>query len=519
MKLKRILTFIMAGASLCAMAQTHLEGEEYYKADQLENAKDLLLRSLNNPGTNKAVSDYYLGMIAVQENKTSDAAKYFDQGVSTDPAYAFNYVGQGLLKLKAGDQKGAEALFKEAQKNAKKDASLEVAIARAYYDVNPVTYAKQIEKQLEKARKYNMENPDIYIFEGDRFKDEYFNTTDEQLKSQLIGKAAAQYDMAKGYNETSSVAYVKYANLFTNFNPDFAIKTLRDLLVKNPTSALGQRQLALVYEKKGDYKNAAAQYGKYVQNPSHFKSDENQYSFLLFYDNQFQKGYDYATQLIAADPNNFTAQRYQFMNAAQIDALKDQLLPMADALLANHNKDTQKNRFAPVDYNLIAAEFQKAGRYDDAIAVLEEGTRELPDYSNFYKTIASIYVDKDDLTSATDAFQKYIDKVDNPSYSDYLQQALYSYFAGRQNLSTDRAKSDQYFDLATTYANKASEKAPNEYRPFLVLGDIIIARAPEADRMQVGRANYQKALDLLLKSENPSKYASDEAKIRQYLGN
>lgn len=48
MKFKGILTLCLAGASFGVFAQSHVEGEEYYKADQLTNAKDLLLRSLKN---------------------------------------------------------------------------------------------------------------------------------------------------------------------------------------------------------------------------------------------------------------------------------------------------------------------------------------------------------------------------------------------------------------------------------------------------------------------------------------
>ena len=116
MKLKGIFTLFLAGAALTATAQTHVEGAEYFKADQFDNAKDLLLRSLNNSGTDKAVSDYYLGLIALQENKDAEAGKYFADGVAANPGYAYNYVGEGWLLLRAGDQKGAEAKFKEADK-------------------------------------------------------------------------------------------------------------------------------------------------------------------------------------------------------------------------------------------------------------------------------------------------------------------------------------------------------------------------------------------------------------------
>lgn len=59
--------------------------------------------------------------------------------------------------------------------------------------------------------------------------------------------------------------------------------------------------------------------------------------------------------LLKANPSNFTAQRYQFMNAAQIKEMAPQMLPMAEALVAAH-KSNPANKFAPIDYILIAQE-------------------------------------------------------------------------------------------------------------------------------------------------------------------
>ena len=148
MKLKRILTICLAGVALGAAAQTHVEGTEYYKADQMANAKDLLERSLKNPNTDKAVSDYYLGLIALENGDKAGADKYFADGIAQNSNYAYNYVGQGRLALLNGDEKAAKELFKTAEKLAKKDASLEIAIARAYDSVDPALYEKQIAKAV-----------------------------------------------------------------------------------------------------------------------------------------------------------------------------------------------------------------------------------------------------------------------------------------------------------------------------------------------------------------------------------
>lgn len=279
MKLKTLMTLCFAGAAtLGAYAQTHVEGQEYYKADQLSNAKDLLNRALGNAGTDKAVANYYLGMIALEHKEDAAATKYFAEGIAANPEYAYNYIGQGEMQLKAGDYKAAEASFKLARKYGSKDASVEIAIARAYDAVDPVKYEKQIAKCVEKARKRNMQNPDLYIFEGDQARER-----------KDIGSAAAKYEMAKNYDKNATAAYVKYANLFTQVNPDYAVKMLQELLSVNPNSALGQRELANAYYNKKDYANAVKQYAAYVNNPSHFDSDENRYAFLLFYGGDFKK--------------------------------------------------------------------------------------------------------------------------------------------------------------------------------------------------------------------------------------
>lgn len=506
MKLARILTLCLAGMAFGAMAQTHLDGQEYYKADQIENAKDLLKRSMSNQQTDKAVSDYYLGLIAVDENKPQEAVNYFNQGIQQNPEYAYNYVGLGMVKLLQGNAKGAEEDFKTAEKHAKKDASLSVAIARAYYNADPALYEKQINKAMEKARKHDIENADIYLFEGD------------QLKSKKdIGGAAAKYEMAKNYDKNATAAYVKYGNLFTQVNPQFAIKMLKELLQVNPQSALGQRELANAYYNNKDFVNAAAQYANYVQNPSHFKSDEARYAFLLFYGGDYKKGYDYSTGLLASDPSNFTAQRYQFMNAAQIPEMKNEVLAMAEKLYASHKQNPTANKFAPIDYTLIADEFARDKRPAEAETVLKEAIKEMPENASFYKQLALVYVDENRLSDAANTYENYLKNTD-AGYNDFIQQAIFSYYAGVEN-GANTEMANKYYDMAKSYADKAREILPDNYRPLKIYGDIAKQTANKADVEKAAAPFYLDAVKLLEASADPSKYKSDAKEMYNYLGN
>lgn len=514
MKSKLILTAaILVGGAFSTFAQTHLEGEEYYKADQLNNAYELLQRNMNNPGTDKAVSNYYLGLISLRAKKLDDAKKYFEQGIADNPNYGYNYVGLGQLSLMNGDKKAAEQYFKDAKKNSKKDASLSIAIARAYYNVDPVAYAKEIEKNIDQARKDSPKdglaatNTDIYLFEGDILNDK-----------QDWGGAANKYEMATTYNKNATEAYVKYANLFTQVNQDYAINMLNKLLQVNPQSALGQRELANAYYNKGDFKNAANAYAKYVQNPNHFKQDEDRYAFLLFYGQDYKGGYDYASKLFKENPSNFTAQRYQFMNAAQLPEMQDNLLPMAEALYTAH-KSNSNNKFAPIDYILIGEELNKANRPDEVKALFEEAIADTPDNPEYYRQLGSAYINEKDYAKGADLYLQAVEVAATPGFNDIMQAANYSYLAGANLKATDAQTGTKYLNQATTLAEKAKGVAPKDPRPYKLLGDISIQTVPDSQVTTVAAPFYLQAVEMIDNSPNPASFANYSKSLYNYLGN
>ncbi|MDE7387643.1 MAG: hypothetical protein K2M97_00155, partial [Muribaculaceae bacterium] len=106
MKIKHFLLAALCTASalpLCAQSQGYLDGIEYYKADQFDNAREILERTLNDNDTDQAMALYYLGSIALRDGKTNDAANYFKKGVQSDPKNGLNYVGLGAAALANGN--------------------------------------------------------------------------------------------------------------------------------------------------------------------------------------------------------------------------------------------------------------------------------------------------------------------------------------------------------------------------------------------------------------------------------
>ncbi len=477
---------------------------EYYEAGQLSNAKELLQRNINNAGTDKAVGYYYQGLISLSDNNADEARAFFNKGVEANPEYAFNYIGLGQLDLIANNPKEAEANFKKAEGLDKKDPAVQIAIARAYNAVNPELYAKVITKRVDKARKIDMKDPSIYIFEGDIL-----------AQAKDYGAAGAKYEMALNYDPNATAAYFKYANLFSQVNPEYGINMLQKLLDLNPDSALGQRSLANAYYNQGMYKEAAAEYGKYVNNPNHFKQDEDRYAFLLFYGGDYQKGYDYASQLLSKDPSNFSALRFQFMNAAQLPAMADQMLPMAEALYNAHMAAPAKNVFAPIDYTLIGDEFQKAKKLDEAKAVLEEGIKNLPTNAALYKQLSMLNVDRRDMPGASNAYDGYIANTKDPGFNDNWQAAVFAYYAGVQNKENDPAAADTFFQKALKFGDAAAEQYPGMYRPAKLKGDVAMQKGQNEEAIQY----YIQSIDLLEKMDDTSRFAGDAKNLYNAVGN
>lgn len=485
MKLKFVLSICLAGA-LTASAQGYKDGVEYFKADQFANAKTLLERNLNDPSTDKAVTYYYLGAIAVRNKDFAAAKADFEKGLAANPDYAYNKVGLGELALINGDTKSAENYFDEAKKVNKKDAGVLTAIARAYFNADPVKYAKEIEKYDAQALKANRKEPAIFVLRGDR-----------KAAEKEWGDAAANYENAILYSKGLPEAYVKYANAYFNVNPDYAIAKLQELLQETPNSALAQRELAEKFYENDQWAKAAAAYGDYINNPNHFVEDEVRYSVLLYYGQHYDQSLAIANRLLASDPGNLQLLRIAFLDKA---AMKD--YEAAEA--AAKNLFALKNaKFSSNDYSTYAEVLQELGKDSLAIFEYEKAIEINPDKGDLYKALSSAYSGAKDYKKALDVFKKFIDK------GDYVTNDLVTLASRYQNVAaTSEEGSPEKLDAigkAIETIDQVIAKVPdnpipvrNKARMMLVKND----NKPSAEM----EATYQEVVALLDKDpENKTK--------------
>ena len=479
MKFKLFLSLILC-ASLTCMAQGYKDGIEYYKVGQYDNAKELLLRNIDDPSTNKAEAYFYLGCIGLYTDNYEEAEKNFDAGIAADPEYGYNYVGMGELELRRGKlstdkdaaknaEKAAKKLFDEGKDLCgKKDDAVVVAIARAYYNVDPVKYADEIEDAKKDAKKRDKQSADLYVFEGDILADK-----------QQWGSAASWYEMVMRSGKDNIEAYVKYANTYFYVNPDVAIQTLEDLVASKPNSALAQRELAEKYYKDDQWTKAAEKYGIYMQNPNHFKQDENRYAGLLFYGKRYQESYDLAAKIIsehaAGDADVFYMKRLQLYNLVAM-AQEAENDSTAAAQLWNRAEVLAKEflsmnvpagaKYEPKDYSDYAVVLAALGDIPGSVEMYKKAYDANPEKVDLLKNASDACTDAKDYENAAKFYQMYVDKADYKTNDLFVLSGRYLNWGVTtpDTTATDSIEREEAFKKALEYAEKVDSIVPNDLR-------------------------------------------------------
>ena len=509
MKSKILLSLLLSGSITC-FAQGYKDGIEYYKVSEFDNAKELLERNLNDASTNKSEAFYYLGCVALENGNTAAAKDYFQKGQSAGSCQ-LNLVGLGQIELKAGNKKAAEENFSLAIKNSpKKDAKILVAIARAYYEVDGVKYAKEIADYIKKARKNNKVEADTPILEGDMAAAE-----------DKTGDAQGMYDEAISYDPTKSEPYVKYARALFKVSPQQAISRLQDLLQQNPTSALAQRELAEKYYENDQWTKAAEQYGEYIKNPNHFKQDEVRYASLLFYGKKYQESLDLARQieasLPATDKNVFYMKRLQLYNLVAMEnwAGADEA---AKALFAMNVPAGAK--FEVKDYTDYADALKKLGRTQEALALRVKAYEANPDKLDLLKDLSDGYSDAEDYVNSAKYYQMFVDKGDYKTNDLFVLSKKYFYVAAYDSVPESKAVA---VANALKYVDMVNEKMADNVRMQILvnLHKAKVLQVSEVDKKE-GKAvdTYKKVLELL--DQDPANLADrkdDYILAYNYLAN
>lgn len=509
MKIKFLLSLFL-GSTLSMSAQGYLDGVEYYRADQYSAAKTILERTLNDAGTDKATSYYYLGQIALENKDLATAKSYFEKGVAENTENPYNYVGLAAIDLANGDKKNADKNIKTARKFAKKDAQLIVDIARAYFNADPVAYDKDVQKAMKDAFKANPQAPSYFIFIGDTIAK---TAGSDNVK---VGNAAGAYENAILYAPNSAVAYVKYSGLYEGVNPKFSVAKMEEYLKVNPNSALALREVADRYYDDGRWARAYEAYDKCIKNPSHLVEDEERYATLLMSGEKYEEAYNVAKGVLDRSENK--NQMYRVMMHCK-NTLKDynEAAKWANELM----KSKGSAKIVEIDYitygsileGLASVDSVNATSHlDAAVNQYKEALAINAKCVDAYKALSKLYRNVNDYANAVNYYDQFV-ATGEAKAGDYHEYAgLILNYANRL-VDTDSVAAQATYDKAIQAGTEAVTRSNSPYAQYRV-AQIYFSKNAGVINADVANA-YEKVVEML--DIDPQNISNDPATYKEAL--
>ncbi len=478
--LASLLAALVIGGFSTISAQGYHDGVDNYNADRFDVAKTILEKTLNDPSTDKAVSDYYLGQIAFKEGNISAAKQYFTEGSQVNPTYPNNLIGLGQVALKEGDKKTAEDYFNQAMKLNKKDTETVANVARAYFNVDPTLYKDDIDKYIAKAMK-DSKNKEAaaYILQGD------------MAVNQNPGEAAGKYNMAISMDadkgNVNREAYVKYASAYFHVNPQYAIEKLVELNSLEPNSALAQRELAEKYYDNKQFGSACLQYEKYMENPNHFQNDEQRFAGLLHSAERYDESLAIANKVLSVDPENAYMFRLLMLNhnAQKNYAAAEEA---GRRLFAD-----QKIEKIPNDYILFADALMDQGKNDEAVEIYRQAVAANPDKADLLPSLSAALDRAGQGEEAVNVMKQYLD-AGNGSVNDIFNMARrYDNYARQLPEGSEERTAAAVEGLK--YIDQAIEKVPDNAALYRTKGQLLLSANNNKPTEEMANA-YEKMIEI-----------------------
>lgn len=472
-------------------------GIDLYESGMIGAAKVFFLNNLpvltDNDG--QAEACYYLGECYLMLEQRDSARFYYDKGVALQPEYPYNRVGQATLKIK-NDPTGAEALLKDAvgTKGYKKDATLQVAIARAYLHEKDVAKAME---HVNRAKELDGKSGLLYLVEGDILAMEG-----------KMGDACAKYETAVYFSPDCLGAYLKQAQLYMSTNRALSLEKLNKVCEISPDFCGAYCSLGELNEMAGNSKAAAENYTKFIRSGYYDTENLLRYAGILYFDKQYGEMLPVLEQVLKERPDNLVAKRlYAYCLAKREDGVK------CLEAIRNFIESTPEEHQIYQDFLCYAEQLMANKNYNDAVVYYGKAMQTDAKHQELNKEIADIFVKTNQLDSAVVYYNHYIDFVQEPSAEDLLKLGkCYYNMACKDSVMVEQkaelVKADSLFAAL-------SEKVPGSYVGYFWRARVNSMLDPET--MQgLAKPYYEKVVEIGL--TNVDRYKRELIESYKYLG-
>ncbi|MCC8146286.1 MAG: tetratricopeptide repeat protein [Bacteroidales bacterium] len=518
MNRKQILGLLIAVVLFvpAALFAGNERGIDLYRAEFYDAAKYSLLEQKNLSPEEQAENYYYLGQIYYKQNSDS-AAHYFSRAISADDNYPLGYVGEGTIALSKGDAKGAETLFKRAGDIAKKDPSVQVAIAEAYFNADKMP---EVNEALKKAKKIDKKYAGTFLVEGDIFK-----------KQDKLGDAAGRYQDAIAADPNEKLAYLRLGKLYEYVNPKYALDFLDKLIQVDPEYIPAYALIGDINRNQGTYLQALRAYEKIINIPGLPLVQHERYAQLLYFTDQYEKSLQEINYVLSQDPDNVVMHRLRAYNSFKLEDYEQGVQQMEEFL-----SKAPVDQHIYLDYITYGRLLLKVKRQEDALAAFQKAANLDSSKSEIFKEMATAYESMKNYPEAIKQYEKYFEIEPNATILDYHYYGVANYnaasrfftpeYTGTPRTPEQQQQDDAEFQVYLEQGNKAFDKVielrPESYLGYLFKGYLnafldVIAQSDETAVAGAAIPYYDKALEIMLAGNEDGKRNKEILDVYRYF--
>ena len=486
----------------CLLTTTSLKatenkvGIDLYESGMIGAAKAFFLDNLKQQreGILQAETCYYLGECYWVSGFRDSAEMYYRKGIEFMPDYSYNRIG--LVGLKLGKDVDGEELFKEAftNKKDKKDAGVQLAIARAYLHAGNMVKAME---HVNQARGVDDEDGLPYLVEGDI------------LSAQgKVGDACAKYEMAAYFSPDCVGACLKQARLYMSTNRSLAREKLDKAREVCPEFCGIYCMLGELHEMVGDSKAAADNYSKFIQSGHYDQDNLLRYAGILYFDKQYEKMLPVLQSVLKVQPESLVAKRLHVYCLAKREE-GEKCLEAIKYFIESTPEECQICQ----DYLCYAEQLTLKKEYNEAITYYKKALCADCKRQELLKDIADLFVKNRDLDSAVVYYRQYFDFVKEPAAEDLLKLGKCYYNLACQDSVPELQKEELI--KADSLFKELSVQVPNSYVSYFWRARVNSMLDPETTK-GLAKPYYEKVIEIGL--VQPERYKRELIESYKYLG-
>ena len=357
-----------------------------------------------------------------------------------------NQVAQAAALIKVNPE-AAEDAFEILLKGAnKKNVSLLIDIGEAYLKEGDTETA---EEYAERAKEVNRKCADAYILSGD-----------VAIVQNDVNRASSEYNQAIFFDENSSEAYLKYADVYQGVNPQLSIEILERLQKKTPDDLRIYKQMGEIYYTMGEYGKAIEAYDEYMESSAPEVKDYARYATLLYLNKEFEASLKMVNQGLQKDADSQILKRLLMYDQYELGNY-ERGLAEANAYFA----DTNSAEWVYLDHVYYGRLLKQNHQYNDALMQFEKALALDKTQIHIYQDISMTYEEIQDYPHAIETFHLFMEaEHDSADIGQLFKYGRLNYYAAAN--STLKDVQANYLAEADTAFACVMEYAPDNYLGF-----------------------------------------------------